>query len=81
MQYAFSNSKFNQDISKWDVSNVRDMSSMFEYAKKFKQNLTNWDVSNVTYIEKIFKDSGIHREDVKKWNWKLPKGVTIDDLF
>lgn len=30
---------FNQDISKWDVSNVIDMTQMFAGAKKFSQNL------------------------------------------
>ena len=30
MSYLFKGSKFNGDISKWDVSNVEDMSFMFE---------------------------------------------------
>ena len=34
MHYMFSyNSKFNQDISSWDVSNVRYMNAMFQDMK------------------------------------------------
>ena len=36
--------KFNDDISKWDVSNVTDMSHMFIHANCFNQNINNWDV-------------------------------------
>ena len=42
----FSNSKFNQDINKWNVGNVITMPSMF-YNSKFNQNILNWNVSNV----------------------------------
>jgi surface protein len=33
MDSMFAWSKFTGDISKWDVSNVRDMSKMFKYSK------------------------------------------------
>jgi len=33
MTYLFFNSKFNQDISDWDVNNVLSMSNMFEFSK------------------------------------------------
>ena len=31
--------KFNQDISKWDVSNVTNMSCMFYNCENFNQNI------------------------------------------
>ena len=37
---------FNGDISEWNVSNVRDMSKMFEYAESFG-DISEWNVSNV----------------------------------
>ena len=33
MGYMFTESEFNGDISKWDVSNVYDMSGMFAESK------------------------------------------------
>jgi surface protein len=49
MSWMFYNAKaFNQDISKWDVSNVKDMSFMFYDAESFNEDISNWDVSNVT---------------------------------
>ena len=44
MSYLFADSDFNGDISKWDVSNVRNMKAMFDdcpieekYKPKFKK--------------------------------------------
>ena len=48
--------EFNDDISAWDVSNVTDMSSMFEGAKKFNQNLSYWE-QNKTGINTQTQDS------------------------
>ena len=38
----------NIDISKWNVSNVTSMNSMFYKCKEFSSDLSKWDVSNVT---------------------------------
>ena len=45
--------KFNGDISKWDVSNVTNMSYMF-YNSSFTNNISNWNVSNVTDMRSMF---------------------------
>ena len=47
MSELFANINHNFDVSKWDVSNVTNMSSMFYYCKNFDCDLSNWDVSNV----------------------------------
>ena len=47
-------SKFNGDVSKWDVSHVTDMSDMFHGAITFSRNLSEWDVSNVTDMSGMF---------------------------
>ena len=36
----------NQPLNNWDVSNVTDMSRMFNSATSFNQPLNDWDVSN-----------------------------------
>ena len=39
MNLMFYKTDFNSDISKWDVSNVTDMSFMFAYSK-FNKNIS-----------------------------------------
>jgi surface protein len=46
--------EFNGDISRWNVSNVKDMESMFSFAKSFNQPIGDWDVSNVTNMRCMF---------------------------
>ncbi len=56
-------SKFNQDISFWDTSNITDMSRMFEFATAFNQPLHYWNISNVTYMTNIFRESGLKQKN------------------
>ena len=42
----FTNSRFNGDISKWDVGNVVDMAWMFRRSV-FTGDISKWNVSNV----------------------------------
>ena len=57
----FAYSKFNGDISNWDVSNVVDMGFMF-YDAEFNGDISNWDVSNVTNMAGMFDDCPIKEE-------------------
>ena len=54
MSNLFEYSKFNGDISKWNVSNVTSMDSMFYGCKKFNSNISKWDVSKVTNTVYMF---------------------------
>jgi len=45
---------FNQDISKWDVSNVESMYGMFQRATAFNQDLDLWYVSSSVIKNEIF---------------------------
>ena len=47
-------SKFNQDISDWNVYNVTSMTRMFFWCKDFNQDISSWDVSKVKYFNDIF---------------------------
>jgi surface protein len=44
---------FNDDISKWDVSNVTDMGYMF-WNTPFNGNISEWNVSSVTNMSGMF---------------------------
>jgi|GEM_PF-1160470 surface protein len=49
-----SSMRFNQDISKWDVSSVTNMEAMFSHAAMFNQPINDWDVSNVESMRSMF---------------------------
>ena len=51
--FSFSEN-FNQDIGKWNVSNVTNMRSMFFGSEKFNSNIGNWDTSKVTNMKRLF---------------------------
>jgi len=68
MQAMFWDSEMNADISHWDVSNVTDMSRIFEDAVFFNQNLNSWDVSGVTTMADMFQDAEDFNGDISGWN-------------
>jgi surface protein len=59
------NNEFNGDISKWDVSNVTDMSRMFE-GSKFNGDISEWNVSNVVNMTSMFYRSKFDG-DINDW--------------
>ena len=42
---------FNDNISKWDVQSVMDMSALFLNALSFNGDILKWDVSSVVDME------------------------------
>ena len=58
--------KFNGNISKWDVSNVKNMASMF-FRSEFNGDISNWNVSNVKYMSNMFRKSKFNR-DISNWD-------------
>jgi len=46
--------KFNGDVSDWDVSSVKDMSGMFGNATEFNGDVSSWNVSFVRYMNVSF---------------------------
>ena len=68
MSYLFQFLDFNGDISKWNVSNVTDMSRMFFKCKAFNQDVSNWDVSNVTNMHSMFFRCESFNQDISNWD-------------
>ena len=52
----------------WDVSNVTNMSAMFEYAPSFNGDISNWDVSNVTNMSNMFASAPSFNGDISNWD-------------
>ena len=56
------------DLSKWDVSDVTDMSYMFYKAKHFDGDLSKWDVSNVKSMFHMFSDATCFDGNIIRWD-------------
>ena len=68
MSGLFLMSSFNGDISKWDVSNVTDMSRMFGGAESFNGDVSKWNVSNVTNMSVMFNCAESFNQDISRWD-------------
>ena len=77
---ANKNKNTNYQISKWDVSNITDMTSMFNSAYINNDiDLTNWNVSNVLGMRSMFTSSIYFNQNISKWN--VEKVKRIDSMF
>ena len=72
---------FNQPLDKWNVSNVEDMSFMFEGAKSFNQDISGWNVSNVKNMHTMFHDAESFNQPLDKWGDKLSKVKNMYFMF
>ena len=67
----FMETEFNQDISNWNVNNVKYFQFMFAYSK-FNNNINNWNVSNAIDMVSMFANSKFN-QDISTWFNKLNK--------
>ena len=65
-----SNLDFNnfESISKWDTSNVIDMSSMFTACANFNLDISKWDTSNVENMSQMFQGAKKFNQNISGWN-------------
>ncbi len=59
---------FNENISNWNTSNVKNMEGLFMNLRYFNQPLNNWDVSNVENMSNMFAGSMFFDQSLDKWN-------------
>jgi hypothetical protein len=59
---------FNQDITRWNVSKVRNMEGMFLGSTEFNQNIECWDVSNVEDISYMFWMATGFNQNLSRWD-------------
>ena len=70
--------KYNY-ISKWDTSQVTDMSELFMNCKSFNENISEWDVSNVTNMSYMFCYMSTFNQDVSGWD--VSKVTNMSGMF
>ncbi len=58
----------SSNLNTWDVSNIKNMGSLFYGATKFNKPLDNWDVSKVENMYSMFRDAKAFNQPLRKWN-------------
>ena len=58
----------NPDISKWDVSNVKDMDFMFFACNNFNCDISGWDVKKVENMNCMFLECERFNQDLSQWD-------------
>ena len=67
--FRYENDYFDEiDIGDWDVSNVKNMRSLFQNTDAFDQNIGNWDVSNVENMGSMFRDANAFNQNIGNWD-------------
>ncbi|MEL6975279.1 MAG: BspA family leucine-rich repeat surface protein [Bacteroidota bacterium] len=68
MHNFFGWSQFDGDIGHWDVSNITDMSGMFQQNRAFNQDIGGWNVSNVTNMQGMFHEAYGFNQNIGGWD-------------
>ena len=66
------------DISRWNVSNVKNMSYMFAISA-FDGDISQWDVSNVIAMNSMFEYCKEFNSDIS--NWDVSNVTTMYNMF
>ncbi|WP_052501725.1 BspA family leucine-rich repeat surface protein [Thiomicrospira microaerophila] len=79
MSNLFADTSFNQNINYWNLSNVTDISGMFDNAISFNQALNNWDVSNVTNFSSAFEGARNFNQSINDWD--VSSAIDMSAMF
>ena len=55
-------------LNNWNTSSVKDMGSMFNFAKAFNQNLNSWNTASVTNMRGMFGSARAFNGNISSWN-------------
>ena len=61
-------SQYNADLSKWDVSRVETMGTLFSLARAFNGDINVWDVSGVRDMDSMFYGAVGFDSDLSQWD-------------
>ena len=65
---AFAEQSFLKYVNLRDISNITDMSGMFENAKSFNQPIGDWNTSNVTNMRQLFNGADSFNQPIGDWD-------------
>ena len=66
-------------IASWDVSEVTDLSGLFEDQANFNEDLSRWNVSNVVDMRCTFTNATSYNGDLSSWN--VSNVVDMNHMF
>ena len=69
------------NVSAWDVSNVTNMSRMFEGATVYNGDISIWDVRNVTDMSHMFKGASTFNQDLSAWGPYVGNVTNMNSMF
>lgn len=69
------------NLSKWDVSNVTNMSLCFYECEFFDQDLSGWHVENVTNMEGMFQFASSFSQSLTTWGDRVQKVTNMGGMF
>jgi surface protein len=67
VSYMFLNSKFNQDLSNWDLSNLTSLLGLFAGSDFNHPSINSWDMSTITSTSEMFFASR-YNQPLNNWN-------------
>ena len=62
---------FNKDITKWDVSSVRNFDSMFWENNVFNQDISLWNISSAVIMDNMFMNCEEFKQNLSSWEDKV----------
>ena len=62
-----------EDVTKLDVSHIKDFSEMFKDLKDFNQDISKWNTKNAVDMTEMFSDATKFKCNLNKWNTKKVK--------
>lgn len=86
MRFAFAgcslfDDRASEQLKKWKVMNVEDMSHMFEGCTSLaRPSISLWDTKSLKYAESMFEGSGILNTGFAE-DWDMESAVNIESMF
>jgi len=71
--------EYGWPMNSWCVSNINDMSSLFEGRKDFNEDISSWDVSSVTTMNGMFNGAVAFNGDLSSWD--VSSVTDMDGMF
>ena len=74
--FIFTNSNFNGDISKWNMSNAINLESMFYSSDFNNDSICNWKFGKVEDMRNMFKSTHFN-QDISLWDFSTVKDISL----